>query len=187
MHVLVLADQENNLLSAVINEFREKGVEISLLSQKDVPNEDEQIKHLLQTIADEKGEIDSFLCLSSSAGIDEKIPFFFAKHLSRYFHRSEHPSRKAFVITLSLDGAFGLENVHNWSPENGSLTGLVKTLQQEWPWVYTRIVDLSPELENSQAANHILSEWMDADRRLVEVGITKNARHTIEFTKISQT
>ncbi len=184
MHVLVLADEENNLLPAITDEFQNRGIEGTLMTLEEVPNEDEAIKSLLKDIAEQKGEIDGFLCLVSQAKLDERIPFFFAKHLSRYFHRSAHPSRKAFLIVVSLDGAFGLENVQGWKPESGSLTGLVKTLHQEWPWVFSRIVDLSPALENEQAVSHVFTEWTDADSRLVEVGITKDARHTIVFSEI---
>lgn len=146
---------------------------------------DEEIKSLLKNIAEQQDDIDGFLYLPGSSNASGLMPFLFAKHLSRYFHRSVHSSRKTFMVAASFDGEFGMTGSSTWSPEVGALTGLVKTLHQEWPWVFTRIVDLSPALSSEESVSALLAEWTDADATLVEVGITHEARQTIEFIEIT--
>ena len=185
MHVVLLGDK-SDLLDAVAQHFRQLGGITSILEHKNIAPNDQEIKTKLAVLEQEKGTIDGFFHMANHRDIDGMLPFLFAKHLSRYYHRSDHPSRKTFMIAISLDGAFGLHQPENSVPEKGALTGLVKSLHQEWPWVYTKIVDLSPTLKPEFAAESILNEWMDADGRWVEVGITEQSRSTIDFTMMEE-
>ena len=95
--------------------------------------DDLEIKKILKLIAEKEGAIDGFLYLPLSEGSCaelnlEKMIFFFAKHLSRWYRKSDHPSRKVFMVMIQLDGQFGLSGAGNWNPKAGALNGLVKTL-----------------------------------------------------------
>ena len=177
----MLLGEDNSLRNHVIQQFDKQNVEVSLVSPNEIEPSDERIKALLKTTAEQHGHIDGFLYLPGTSDVDGQLPFLFAKHLSRYFHRSTHPSRKAFVIAVSMDGKFGLTGSQQWSPAVGALPGLVKTLNQEWPWVFSRIVDIAPDLTPVSMADQILCEWVDVDTRLIEVGISSDSRHTITF------
>ena len=172
------------LLEAVLAQFKAQDVRLSTLDPRDVQVNDTWIKSTLQEIAEQTGEIDGFLYLAGNSEEPALMPFLFAKHLSRHFHRSDHPSRKAFVIAISLDGCFGLNTAQDWQPETGAFAGLVKTLHQEWPWVFTRIIDFAPQLDTETVASQIVAEWTDADRRWVEIGITSEVRQTVEFIEL---
>ena len=183
---MVILGSNDDLLTAIERRFRHNDVIVSILKPENISPNDMEIKSTLKTLGEEKGTIDGFLYLACNTEAEGIVPFLFAKHLSRYFHGSGHPSRKAFIVVMSLDGAFGLQEYQNWQPETAALTGLVKSLHQEWPWVYTKVIDLSPTFNVEFAAESILSEWLDADGRSVEVGITEQSRHTIDFEMMKE-
>jgi hypothetical protein len=202
MHV-ILVGTPTQLFDEVSQHFIDREVNVSRIEigreKEDEPEHiwtltdtsDKEIKEVLNQIVEKQGDVDGFLFLPYHAEklFDKhfsRLPFFFAKHISRYFHRSVHPSRKAFVVVTSMDGSFGLGQGREWNPGDGALAGLVKTLHQEWPWVFTRIIDLLPELPADSLASTILSEWVDADSRQVEVGITLTGRYSIVFERIAQ-
>ena len=184
MHLLIVGET-GDLLQQISKLFQEKGVLVSMLIRQEIQPQDESIQSAIKEIAVQKGDLDGFLYLAGHSEGEPIVPFLFAKHLSRYFHRSKHPSRKAFMIVVSLDGVLGMTGSRNYLPETASLTGLVKTLHQEWPWVFTRLVDLAADLKPETLPAHILSEWTDVDTRLVEVGISDQSRCTVEFKEIS--
>ena len=155
-----------------------------------LPQADEaEIKQMLKSIAEKNGAIDGFLYLMPAAqtesGFDaEKAGFLFAKHLSRWYRRSEHPSRKAFVVVTQLDGQMGFSGEGKWQSEAGALNGLVKTLHQEWVTVFCRVIDFSPEVSPERMGKRIFAEWTDVDRGVIEVGVSNAGRFTVEFEEI---
>ncbi len=201
MHVVILNGQ-TELFDSVCTQFNARGVSISVIDLQSNSTEpggqewhleradDLEIKNILKSIAEKDGVIDGFLYLppTKDSGLKlnlEKMIFFFAKHLSRWYRRSTHSSRKVFMLMTQLDGQFGLSGIGNWNPREGSLNGLVKTLNQEWTDVFCRLVDFSSGLPSEVATSRILDEWMDADLSLCEVGYTNKGRITIGFEEIS--
>ena len=99
-----------------------------------------------------------------------KLVFLAAKHLKAPLTAAAEQGRAAFMTVTSLDGEFGLGEGVDYTPVNGGLFGLVKTLNLEWESVFCRAVDLSPTLKPAQAVDCILAELYDPNRLLIEVG-----------------
>ena len=83
------------------------------------------------------------------------------------------------MTVTRLDGEFGLSDRADFTPINGGLFGLVKTLNLEWEAVFCRAVDLSPTLDTEQVVRNILAELHDPNRLITEVGYTENERSTL--------
>ena len=69
-----------------------------------------------------------------------------------------------------LDGQLGVQHGGGYSPINGSITGLAKSLNYEWPQVHCRAIDIKPKTEVAVAANCILQEVFDPRSDLIEIG-----------------
>jgi len=201
MHVVILNGQ-TEVFDSVCSQFAAREVNLSVIDLQSNPTDskehawhlervdDLEIKKILKSIAEKDGAIDGFLYLPPAEDSCEELNlemmvFFFAKHLSRWYRKSDHPSRKVFMVMTQLDGQFGLSGAGNWQPQEGALNGLVKTLNQEWADVFCRLVDMPDHIPSELAASRILNEWMDADSSLCEVGYTNDGRFTIEFEEIS--
>ena len=87
--------------------------------------------------------------------------------------------RACFMTVTQLDGGFGLRGERDIDVIAGGLSGLTKTLALEWPEVFCRVVDVSPDI-NQDAARYILTELNDPNRRCIEVGWHKSGRVTPE-------
>ena len=108
-----------------------------------------------------------------------KQVFFLAKHLKGSLTQAANLGRSAFLTVVRLDGAFGLGQWTDFSAIAGGLFGLTKTLSHEWPSVFCRVVDLSPDLTVGQAIQFILAELHDPDQALVEVANGPHGRVTL--------
>jgi hypothetical protein len=78
-----------------------------------------------------------------------------------------------------LDGEFGLSEAAEFTPINGGLFGLVKTLNLEWEAVFCRAVDIIPAMDPRQVVSCILAELQDPNRLVTEVGYTQSERSTL--------
>ncbi len=105
--------------------------------------------------------------------------FLTAKYLKDSLNKAARLGRAAFMTVVRLDGEFGLGDRDDYDPTSGGLFGLVKSLNLEWESVFCRAVDLEPEIEAGQAAEFLLAELMDPNRRLVEVGYSSKGRATL--------
>ena len=155
---------------------------------------DAYIGQTLAAIASQAGSPAAFLHLhpgSSKNGINGldlwseaeaeivKQVFFLAKHLKGSLTQAANLGRSAFLTVVRLDGAFGLGQWTDFSAIAGGLFGLTKTLSHEWPSVFCRAVDLSPDLTVGQAIQFILAELHDPDQALVEVANGPHGRVTL--------
>lgn len=198
----MILNGQDEVYDSVCKQFNACDVNISVINLQSNPTDskkhawhmervdDLEIKNTLKSIAEKEGPIGGFLYLppvkGSCAELNlEKMIFFFARHLSRWYRKSDHPSRKVFMAMTQLDGQFGVSGAGNWQPQEGALNGLVKTLNQEWADVFCRLIDMPDNTPSEIAASRIIDEWMDADGSLCEVGYTNDGRFTIEFEEIS--
>lgn len=78
-----------------------------------------------------------------------------------------------------MNGKLGFLPENDTSPVSGGLNGLLKTANIEWDSVFCRALDISPELDDIQAAGTVLNEMSDADNRISEAGITPSGRYTL--------
>lgn len=108
--------------------------------------------------------------------------FLMAKHLKQTLTEAAHSSRNSFLTITALDGAFGLSHCRHsqtFSAMTGGLFGLTKTLGHEWPSVFCRGIDVSPELTPAQVVQSILAELHDPNSTIAEVGYGSDGRTTL--------
>ncbi|MFI9815031.1 type I polyketide synthase [Saccharothrix variisporea] len=97
---------------------------------------------------------------------------------------ARHPApaerRTGFVVVSRIDGRLGMAEPTGPGALLGGLSGLTNTLAIEAPGLFTRTVDLSPELSDDDAARLLLLELEDADPTPTKIGIdTHGTRHTL--------
>lgn len=151
------------------------------------------LQHKLSAIATNDGAIGAFIHLhpafrvSQTGGISfleqekaiVKHVFFMAKHLKKSLNEAARYGRSCFCTVARLDGAFGLEHKANYGVIGAGLFGLTKTLRWEWQKVFTRAIDLNPELNPEQSAHHIIAEIHDSNLYISEVGYSSHGRITL--------
>jgi acyl transferase domain-containing protein/acyl carrier protein len=119
---------------------------------------------------------------NNNLGIDKAIVqhvFLIAKHLKEDLNQLAKKERACFFAVVRLDGELGTAKTHNFSPISGGLFGLTKSLNQEWPEVFCRTLDLSPDLDADTTVKHILAELQDPNLLVTEVGYNKTNRFTL--------
>lgn len=109
-----------------------------------------------------------------------KQVFLLAKHLKDSLTQAGSQGRSCFLTLAHLDGEFGLSGKNNFSAISGGLFGLTKTLNLEWPSVFCRSLDISPELDANTTAQIIIAELHDPNALIQEVGYTKKGRVTTD-------
>ena len=109
-----------------------------------------------------------------------RATFLAAIHLGAVLRDAATEGRALFATVTRMDGALGLAGGGDFAPLDGGYSGLVKTLHTEWPDVFCRAIDLDPTCETDRAAEWILRELQDPNRRLVEVGWRAGRRVTLE-------
>ncbi|MBD2138882.1 acyltransferase domain-containing protein [Anabaena sp. FACHB-1237] len=155
---------------------------------------EQNLQLLLQSIITQHGQIGAFIHLHpqfsnhkigniSYSEIEKAIVkhiFLMAKHLKvNLTHAASLEGRTSFCTIVHLDGAFGLERKEDFGVIGGGLLGLTKSLRWEWPQVFLRGIDLSPNLDPHQSAEYIVSELHDSNRYIGEVGYGVYGRVTL--------
>ncbi|PLZ81163.1 polyketide synthase, partial [Fischerella thermalis WC217] len=108
-----------------------------------------------------------------------KQVFFIAKHLKKSLNAAANHGRSCFCTVARLDGAFGVEHKVNFGAIGAGLFGLTKTMIWEWPKVYCRAIDLSPDFSAETSAQYIVAELHDPNRYLTEVAYGSQGRVTL--------
>jgi hypothetical protein len=121
----------------------------------------------------------------SSLELDKAIirqVFLLAKHLKSALtavRNGNQNYRNCFLSATWLDGGFGLTHNTDFSAIAGGLFGLTKTLSHEWPNVFCRGIDFSPELKATEVVEAILAEMHDPNLAIAEVGYSAQGRTTL--------
>jgi NAD(P)-dependent dehydrogenase (short-subunit alcohol dehydrogenase family)/acyl carrier protein len=105
-----------------------------------------------------------------------KALFLIVKTLKRELTETVEGMRNAILFVTRYDGQLGTTKKRLFPVVSGGLYGFVKSLHWEWPNVFCRIIDVSPELEVCQATGIVMDELCDRDLSLMEVGINNNAK-----------
>jgi acyl carrier protein len=148
-----------------------------------------QLEQALRTITASYGPVGGFIhlhpqptaggLLSDAEQQIVRLVFLAAKQLSPALTTAGRSGRALFMAVTRMDGELGAGASRAVSPVGGGLFGLVKTLRQEWPGVFCRGIDLSPEIDAAQAAQLIVAESADPDLGLGEVGYGPRGRVTL--------
>jgi acyl carrier protein len=159
---------------------------LAVLIQQDLGKE--SIASLYQSLKEEHGLPAGFIHLHplpSDPGlfsaVEEQLVkqiFLIAGSAKADLNHLDQATRNFFLTVTRTDGFLGLKNKQSFQ-EGIGLTGLVKTLNWEWPEVFCRAVDLHPGINSRKASELILQEIHDPDQGILEVGINKDSRITI--------
>ena len=96
--------------------------------------------------------------------------FVIAKTLSTKIQNlKEQGTQTHFFVASQMDGNLGVEGNQGYGLFASGISGLVKSLNFEWPQVKCRLVDLKPKLAAKKAAQVLMQELADVDSSLIEV------------------
>ncbi|MGJ7908312.1 SDR family NAD(P)-dependent oxidoreductase [Actinopolyspora sp. H202] len=96
--------------------------------------------------------------------------------------RAGAEGRGAFLTVTRLDGRLGTGGTADRSNAVlGGLPGLVKTLDIEAPELFCRSLDISPRLDEREAASAVLAELNAAEVGSPQVGIDEDGRWTVRL------
>lgn len=141
--------------------------------------EEGQMQMQLSAIAQAYGAIHTFIHLHPLEPVSDrgliKTVFFLAKQLQPFLDQAERRERRSFITVARLDGELGLGD-RPYPATSGGLFGLTKTLRLEWPTVFCRAIDISPELSAVEAANALIAEIHDPNLFIREVGYGRLGR-----------
>ncbi len=151
------------------------------------------LQQQLAAIAQSYGTIGAFIHLSPTREASQARGIYFseaekalAKHIfliAKHIKKAVTENAGRFMTIARLDGALGTQpTAAGFSVIDGSLFGLTKTLNQEWPTVYCRALDLAPTLTAAQVAQTVWTELHDPNRLLVEVGYGAQGRVTLALS-----
>ena len=206
-HPVLVTDDGTELTSQFISTLLQEGWKVILWSfhdslipvnKCDFPKEVYQIQQreptldsittLMNEVRDKFGSISGLIHLHPLPSEEVVFPqtesdiikqiFFLAGAIKNDLYLGKTESRSLFLTVTRIDGRLGLED-HQVFQEGCGFSGLVKTLHKEWPPVFCRSLDLSPELSQEQQVISILEEMHDPDQGLVEVGLGSQGRVTI--------
>jgi len=153
---------------------------------------DLEIENALMRINEKFGKVDYFMHMHPIIQFEEnnismhfndekeivQSVFLLAKHLNHNLADSENAQRSGFLAITQFDGKFGTGGKLNTSVIGGGLSGLVKSLNLEWPSVFCRSIDIQPEIKPNKAAELIFDELYDVDVNNVDIGISEKGRTT---------
>lgn len=205
-HLTVVTNDGSDLTKQVIKELKGKGHQVLALNLphhlgnrirhkvttlKEVSNE--AIRDTIQSIEAKHGKIGTFIHIhpqlklqghniGEHVELDQSIVktvFLFAKHLQARLVPVGQQERAQFMCITQVDGQLGLGQQHKASPVGGGLSGLVKSLNLEWPSVSCRLLDLDPTIPVDQQASFVYQELHDPNRSVTEVGRTQTKRQTL--------
>jgi NAD(P)-dependent dehydrogenase (short-subunit alcohol dehydrogenase family)/acyl carrier protein len=148
-----------------------------------------QLDQALRSISESYGPIGAFIHLHPRASApalldptDQAIVrqiFLIARAIGPALRSAAEIGRSCFLTVTRMDGALGTAQRGDYGAVPGGLAGLTKTLRHEWPQVFCRAIDLSPEFDSAQVAGLIMAELHDPDRLLAEVGYGLDGRVTL--------
>ncbi|MGA6926093.1 MAG: SDR family NAD(P)-dependent oxidoreductase [Desulfosarcina sp.] len=126
-------------------------------------------------------------CFDGAAGlilldpIDSESAFVAARQACSELIDASDGADALFVAVTRMDGAFGFTGNAFDNPEQGALSGLVKTAALEWPSVVCRAIDLCPSFSDPDAAaRRIAAELLTVcEDDPVEIGLSPDRRVTL--------
>ncbi|WP_224996124.1 PfaD family polyunsaturated fatty acid/polyketide biosynthesis protein [Cesiribacter sp. SM1] len=131
----------------------------------------EAIQQALQQ-AQQLGPVELFIYMHAAGGAASdatQAVFWIAGELQAIFHK-QVSRRCSFLNVTRINGAFGYGAGTTFDWQTAGLTGLVKSLNREWPSVFCRSIDLHPALTPQQLVECLLTELQDTDLALAETG-----------------
>jgi NAD(P)-dependent dehydrogenase (short-subunit alcohol dehydrogenase family) len=114
--------------------------------------------------------------------IDPETAFLAAKHAGPELLTATSEGDALLVSITKMDGAFGFTGNAVEHPEQGALSGLVKTAALEWDSVICRAIDLAPDDTDPEAEREMLISELTTIRpnQPLEVGLGPDKRVALQ-------
>src|SRR6185437_750783 len=113
---------------------------------------------------------------------DVKSLFLLARGMANELQRAADNGSALLLAATSMGGAFGSDTTAtlpaDFSPSQGGVAGLIKSLAHEWPHVLVRVVDLDCRAASDKLADNLLAELSDTTGP-IEIGYRGERRLTL--------
>ncbi|MEW6298391.1 MAG: SDR family NAD(P)-dependent oxidoreductase [Thermodesulfobacteriota bacterium] len=114
------------------------------------------------------------------SALDVKSLFYLVRNLQADLRETAEKNAGCVIAATALGGQFASDWVPEvFSPTQGGIAGLVKTLALEWPAVHCKVIDIEAESEPASVAGHVFRELCVADGN-VEVGYRNGRRFLLQ-------
>ena len=182
---VVIVDDETGVGEALADALAGRG-EPSLLTSADEPANPEAATRLADRLRATHGGVKALVHLAAlgretdDAGLGALL--LLAQALQPDLEAAAAAGGATVLGATQLGGDFGVAGVPEGGATEGSVPGFLKTLEQEWPDVRVKAVDLSP-MTPEEAATHLLDELTAADG-VVEIGYRDGERTRLELAPV---
>jgi acyl transferase domain-containing protein/NAD(P)H-dependent flavin oxidoreductase YrpB (nitropropane dioxygenase family)/NAD(P)-dependent dehydrogenase (short-subunit alcohol dehydrogenase family) len=199
---LVLTDDGAGIAAALARKLRDLGQQVAFVS--DAPGENvfqadltspQAVEDLLGRIRHQCGPINGLIHLlpltpmrpsqswASRLQLDVKSLFLLARGLADELQKAAETDQAVLLAATGMGGSFGsgaeAQLTDDFSPSQGGVAGLIKSLAHEWPNVLVRVVDVDGRSDADRLAGTLLAELGDPVGP-VEIGYQGHRRLTLQ-------
>jgi len=199
---LLLTEDGGGVATALAQRLRDLGQQVALVSA--APSENvfhadltnpQAVEELLANIRERYGPINGLIHLSPLAPPSKgrsweerlqwevKALFLLARGLADELQNAAKTSKALLLAATSMGGSFGsgadAQLADDFSPGQGGVAGLIKSLAHEWPDVFVRVVDVERRAGAERLAAVLLAELGDAAGP-IEIGYQGERRLTLQ-------
>ncbi len=203
----LVVSEPSPLAAAVIEELKDRGISVVPLEMggqgkyKLTSGAEDEVVAMLKTIAGQEKPVCGILYVNpfyDAEALDSLFLqkeenyvtslFFIAKHLYAQMTSQNQGKRTLFAIITQFDGNLGIGKNRLYPVISSGLYGLAKSLRWEWPSVFFRIIDLSPDIARDKMGAMVWAELLDEDKHTIEVGLDQQGRRTtLSYTEDTST
>ncbi len=199
---IILTDEGAGVASALAQRLRDLGQQVAFVST--TPSEDafqadltspQAVEELLTNIRHQYGPIRGLIHLLPLAPpregqswvdrlqLEVKSLFLLARGLADELQRSAETGNALLLAATGMGGSFGsgsdAQLADDFSPGQGGIAGLIKSLAHEWPHVLVRVVDVERRTDAGRLAARLLAELGDTAGP-IEIGYQGERRLTLQ-------
>jgi acyl transferase domain-containing protein/NAD(P)H-dependent flavin oxidoreductase YrpB (nitropropane dioxygenase family)/NAD(P)-dependent dehydrogenase (short-subunit alcohol dehydrogenase family)/acyl carrier protein len=199
---LLLTDDGTGVADALAQRLRGLGQQVALVST--MPGENvfqadltspQAVEELLAQIRSQCGPINGLIHLLPLAApqdgrswverlqVEVKSLFLLARGLADELQKAAQTGNALLLAATGMGGSFGsgadAQLADDFSPGQGGVAGLIKSLAHEWPNVLVRVVDVDRRTPADQLAAIFLAELGDTDGP-IEIGYQGEQRLTLQ-------
>jgi acyl transferase domain-containing protein/NAD(P)H-dependent flavin oxidoreductase YrpB (nitropropane dioxygenase family)/NAD(P)-dependent dehydrogenase (short-subunit alcohol dehydrogenase family) len=199
---LVLTDDGAGIADALARRLRELGQQIAMVSDHvegdgfhaDLTNP-QAVEELLTQIRNQCGPINGLIHLlplaparegqswTESLQLEMKSLFLLARGLADELQKEAKTGNALLLAATGMGGSFGsgagAQRADDFSPGQGGIAGLTKSLAHEWPHVLVRVVDVDRRATADRLVSVLLAELGDPAGP-IEVGYQGERRLTLQ-------
>ena len=199
---IIVTDDGAGIAQRLAARLRNLGQQVALVSPTPRPDSlhvdltsPQEVESLLERIHDQYGPANGLIHLLPLApsrdgqmwpdrlNRDVKSLFLLARGLADELQRAAERGNALLLAATALGGTFGSGTGASvpdvFSPGQGGIAGLIKSLAHEWPNVLVRVVDVDRREDADKLVAHVLTELRDTTGP-IEIGYQGTRRITLQ-------